>query len=308
MGCMTDLDTTEVIMNNQVVASEDSDHPNVHLEIVQQQGAMVELKLIVPEELQDVQFVVDILYPEEDVVVVKAKLVHGQCDHDKRVAARSGDTVTLQFWSDDQCVSVVAGWATGHEAVRLTPVLQVCPQAGEQQQEQQIIKDELKEQAAAYKEDLDRVVANDKKEHPHDDKDHDFSKSDHRREDHHHHHHHHHRDHAKDDDGDKDARQVQEEKNSRERPEDKSDKARARQRIKERQRALMQEKEKLEVQQHKNDDKSRPIEQGIDLDTTWFLYGLAILLVGHLLVVQGCRVVAAGGDYSSLNGKGRRTH
>ena len=45
-------------------------------------------------------------------------------------------------------------------------------------------------------------------------------------------------------------------------------------------------------------------EPGIAMDTTWFLYGLGILVVGNLLVVQLCTYVAGGrgGD-----AKGRRS-
>ena len=82
--------------------------------------------------LSDVQFVV------ETSGEGRASMEHGQCDNAKRVAARGKDTVTLLIMMEEistQPIGVWAGWATGHEAVRLTPVLEFHRDKAQQQAE-----------------------------------------------------------------------------------------------------------------------------------------------------------------------------
>jgi hypothetical protein len=149
-GCLTDLSTEEIIMNNQVVDYEDSDHPTVHLDVVnrddpaiekmERNGASGATKIwLVPgtatteEEislelrldydnrvLHDVQFVVE--------TTPGAKFVGGQCDDEKRVASRGSDPVIFKIIPSSDLASapvqVWGGWATGHEKVRLTPPIE----------------------------------------------------------------------------------------------------------------------------------------------------------------------------------------
>ncbi|KAG7340517.1 hypothetical protein IV203_024060 [Nitzschia inconspicua] len=172
MGCMTDLSTDEVIMNNQVKAVEDSDFPNMHLVVLDERGNHMEspfhysngdhdkelsiafVNPYSPEEFsEDIQFVMEVDGP--------ASFLEGGtigCDGDKRVAARWTDNdgkVVLKLNDGTATVTVWAGWATGQNAVRLTPKLIIGPadakppaeteQNPEQQQQQPAQPKEVQE-------------------------------------------------------------------------------------------------------------------------------------------------------------------
>lgn len=326
MGCMTDLSTDEVIMNSQVVAAVDSDHKNVRLVLVsedqlQQQEQMgdgstrlflkpaegprrLDLKLEA-EGVHDVQFVVE--------TTEGGQMEHGQCDSMKRVAARGKDVVTLELLNDNSIsepVTVWAGWATGHEAVRLTPVLEFhleeANRAKTEQKHKQEEEEELKEKLKAYESDLARVEKKDKlqesKRRSH------RSDSDHRRAHQRRQHHARQREawemraESGSDSGDVVSGEVsrrESRSSSRRKKASTSRKSRpdrphhhtvgevARQRS-------ITEKIHEKFLKHRHHGKHK--ETGIELDTTWFFYGLGVLLLGNFIVVQCCMLASGGGE------------
>jgi hypothetical protein len=140
VGCMTELDTTEVIMNSLIKAPEESDFPKMHLVVIKDDNHMESPFHYTPSEEpltiafvnpyskdefpDDLQFVMDVKGP--------AEFVGGGyigCEGNKRVAARlfSGGQVQLKLLDPTAHLRIWAGWATGHEAVRLTPNLLLEP-------------------------------------------------------------------------------------------------------------------------------------------------------------------------------------
>jgi len=164
IGCMTDLSTDEVIMNAPVVAAAQSDHPEVYLKLanevdaakvesiegktkywidtnakhhpdhVYEDAILIELQLDYDDTvLKDLQFLVEASFG--------ASMVGGQCDDEKRIAARTHDKVTLKLPTTTTVpIQVWAGWATGHEQVRLTPVVefQLKPAAKREEEEEHV--------------------------------------------------------------------------------------------------------------------------------------------------------------------------
>lgn len=152
VGCMTDLDTSEVIMNNVVKSAEESDYPKMHLVVVDDDENHIEspyqysasattlqIAFVNPYSAKeyadggDLQFVID-------VVEGSAEFIEGGalgCDKNKRVSSRlfHGDTVKLQINDPSSTVKLVGGWAAGHEAVRLTPILELDPKKEEDHKE-----------------------------------------------------------------------------------------------------------------------------------------------------------------------------
>jgi hypothetical protein len=149
MGCMTDLSTEEVIMNNEVKSPEDSDFPKMHLVVLDASNNHIEspfhydtsteqlpeisIAFVNPystdEFSEDIQFVMEVDGP--------ASFIEGGtigCDGNKRVAARLTDDegkVVLKVNDPTATLRVWGGWATGHNPVRLTPdlILQPAPNA-----------------------------------------------------------------------------------------------------------------------------------------------------------------------------------
>lgn len=73
--------------------------------------------------------------------------------------------------------------------------------------------------------------------------------------------------------------------------------------MKEQQQRSLTQKIKDKLVKHKKKKDGKEAEPGIALDTTWFFYGLGVLLVGNLIVVQYCMYAAGKGE----SAKGRRT-
>ena len=157
VGCMTELDTSEVIMNNVVVGPDESDFPKMHLVVVLEDDNHIEspyhyhkselsiafVNPYSPSEFNDdIQFVME-------VVEGDAEFIHGGtigCDGNKRVSARFKDyngEVTLQLHDTSASYKVLAGWATGHSAVKLTPPLVLEPDAKSGGKEPNVTNDEL---------------------------------------------------------------------------------------------------------------------------------------------------------------------
>jgi hypothetical protein len=141
IGCMTELDTSEIIMNNVVMAPEESDFPKMHLAVVENDNHMespyhyhhdhdqLSIAFVNPyspkEFNEDVQFIMEVDGPAEFI----AGGTIG-CEGNKRVSARLLDNngeVTLQLQDTSASFKVWAGWATGHSAVKLTPNLLLEP-------------------------------------------------------------------------------------------------------------------------------------------------------------------------------------
>lgn len=158
IGCMTDLSTDEIIMNNEVKLPEESDFPKMHLVVIDDNDNHIEslfkyepsstetelrLAFINPykgtdegRDLGDIQFVMEVGVVggaiEEDSPS-PASFTHGGaigCDGNKRVSASLRDFdgyVKLRINDPTSKVRVWAGWATGQESVRLVPDLILEP-------------------------------------------------------------------------------------------------------------------------------------------------------------------------------------
>jgi len=340
---MTELSTDEVIMNGHVVAASESSHPKVHLALVQSSQELVarttvdedgttryylrnknnadkipvELRLSIDDypELKDIQFVVDTTTGvEEGSGENGANLVGGQCDGQTRVSGRGSDTVILNVpaTATTNPVQVWAGWATGHEAVKLTHILEFHVDGADElikgdngntddkrdlsereaEAELKQAKEKFAEKVSAYQQqsspnkvkgkpantrsnsnnahrkDKDQAV-----EPPTSKKKKDKSSGRGRRSkpDHHHH--------ERNDLNSKRERQAMEDRKTQRRSE------------------LYNQRDTLgKKRQSKNNDDSIP-QKVIAMDTTWYFYGLGILVVGNLLAVQACTYAGRrGGD------------
>lgn len=160
IGCMTELDTTEVIMNNVVKSAEESDFPKIHLAVLDEDNNVVarespyqyrptlgttnaEITIVfvnpyTPDEFpekNDLQFVIQLqdATPDGGPPGTSSEFVSGGtigCDGNQRVSARWKDNqgqVKLQIHDIAASFRLWAGWATGQGAVRLTPILKLEP-------------------------------------------------------------------------------------------------------------------------------------------------------------------------------------
>jgi hypothetical protein len=153
MGCWTTLDEGEVIMNNGVVAAAESSVAGVQLQIVRSgqvvevnagdettttdtldsitfaaDGETVHIKFFAPKELQysDVQFVIESTKGGTFTganVGCEGTRVYGKNARAEATLMLVGkdDSASASAFADR--IEIVAGWATGHEAVTLTPKL-----------------------------------------------------------------------------------------------------------------------------------------------------------------------------------------
>lgn len=128
LQCFVGLETDEVVMNHRIVPFEDADH-EVKIEIEANDGGdwlqprdftysdneTIKLRLMVPPELknENVQYVME---TTEGGVFSPDTM----CDGKRAFARQYNDPVTLELSGEQNAVQIWAGWATGHEAVRLT--------------------------------------------------------------------------------------------------------------------------------------------------------------------------------------------
>lgn len=135
VACYRDLRAGEVIMNNEIIDASKSKYPNIRLvqtggdgggndnksEVIDfEPGQTFTLTISVPyDNVHDLQYVVE---TDDGGKMVGAG---SGCDG-RRASARNGDKVTLELSGAIETVNVLAGWATGHEAVTLTPPLIFC--------------------------------------------------------------------------------------------------------------------------------------------------------------------------------------
>lgn len=150
IGCMTDLSTEEVIMNNEVRPPEESDFPKMHLVVLDGSDKQLEtpyqydpsatttvrIAFVIPystkEFNEDLQFVVEVEEAGKEDSNAAEFVAGGPigCENHKRVSARHMDNnglVVLQINDPTAKLRVWAGWATGHSAVRLVPDLILEP-------------------------------------------------------------------------------------------------------------------------------------------------------------------------------------
>lgn len=134
LKCYVDLfDDSEVIMNNLIINSDDAKQ-TVTIEVQPQNGdtkswaddltydgaMVVNAKLLVPDELGgDVQYVMEVV--SGDAAFVSPVM----CDGKRAHATGRGQSVTLRIEGSSEYVDLVAGYATGHEAVTLTKTLRL---------------------------------------------------------------------------------------------------------------------------------------------------------------------------------------
>ena len=145
-------------MNFEVKSAEDSDFPRMHLVVVDDKSGnhiespyhyskddgsetgAIEVSIAfdnpyTPDEFnEDLQFAMEVQSNSgEEADTPGAEFLGGGaigCDHNKRVSARLKDSngiVKLQITDPNAKLKVLAGWATGHEAVRLTHPLILEP-------------------------------------------------------------------------------------------------------------------------------------------------------------------------------------
>jgi hypothetical protein len=150
LKCYVDLqDDSEVIMNNHIVMSENALHVvtiKVRPEgdtsmdawvdhLVYEAGASVRTtihaKLAVPAELQQRQ----VQYVMEVVSGNATFLSPAMCGGKRAHATRSNDPVVLQIEGNSDHVELVAGFATGHEAVTLTKTLRLMQSSSKESDE-----------------------------------------------------------------------------------------------------------------------------------------------------------------------------
>lgn len=136
-------------MNNEVKPPEESDLPKMHLVVLEggsnnhiespyhydpSPGApsAISIAFVNPyptsEFNDDLQFVIEVEGPTEDSRA--AEFPDGGCDNNKRISGRllgSQESVLLKINDPTARLRVWAGWATGHNAVRLVPDLVLEP-------------------------------------------------------------------------------------------------------------------------------------------------------------------------------------
>jgi hypothetical protein len=134
LKCYVDLtDTHEIIMNNRITQSADARFPGVRIELKRPdddhwfdridypsgQATTLMARLKVPNELSemDVQYVIDILTPGASFVRPNV------CDGRRATATHFASPVVFEITGDTTVVELIAGYATGHEAVTLTETL-----------------------------------------------------------------------------------------------------------------------------------------------------------------------------------------
>lgn len=127
LKCYVDLAVDEIIMNYDVLSPENAKVPAVGLlgrpsghDEWMSEGFRFEgndtfyFRLDVPDSLEDVQYVIE---TSEGAVFSPASMCQGRRAH----ASRHDAIVTLNVDGNMDEIWVWAGWATGHEAVSLTP-------------------------------------------------------------------------------------------------------------------------------------------------------------------------------------------
>lgn len=134
LKCYVDLDETEVVMNYPIQLQDEAPHlVEIELRLVADDSesdewtvtdltysadtdTKVHARLRIPEELQgkDLQYVIE---TSKGALFVPDVMCQGTRTH----ARSSSEIVELVVSGEQESVELLAGWATGHEAVSLTP-------------------------------------------------------------------------------------------------------------------------------------------------------------------------------------------
>jgi hypothetical protein len=128
LKCFVDLDETEVIMNHYVVPVKKS-REYVTIEVKAENGdwtsnltysgsepTTIQARLRLPQMEYPVQFVME---TTEGAVFTTPEMCEGR----RSFSTHHADPVTLQISGEAGSVTLLAGWAAGHEPVTLTPKL-----------------------------------------------------------------------------------------------------------------------------------------------------------------------------------------
>ena len=147
-GCLLELSSEEVIMNNRVVPHSESSRPDLYVAVIgSKDGTNDELSttpfsrgpiLISSENDKTLTYLVKLINPGQDIPDLQyamettdgATFKGGGCNG-KRSHGRLQDDVGLELTihSTKNEIRVWAGWATNHEAVHLTQELVFTPAA-----------------------------------------------------------------------------------------------------------------------------------------------------------------------------------
>jgi hypothetical protein len=136
LKCYVDLDETEVVMNNQIrlpeeallsgveiqvkfLESDESEWTTKGLAYPANRPSTVQARLLIPPELErtDVQYVMETTVGG---VFQPATMCEGSRSH-ATANSRTQTVLVLDISGEQDSVELWAGWATGHEAVSLTP-------------------------------------------------------------------------------------------------------------------------------------------------------------------------------------------
>jgi hypothetical protein len=132
-NCWTALSTGEVIMNFPVVSVAQSDDPQMRImEIAMDEGkkaatdnnnnpkiVLVGVRTTNIKTNKDYQYVLDVIEGE-------CTFEGGGCDNNRRIGGRAKDIVKVILPNEEGAFCTLqAGWAASHEAVRLTPLLDI---------------------------------------------------------------------------------------------------------------------------------------------------------------------------------------
>ena len=138
ISCLTELKPNEIVMNNKIVHHLESRAPSVHLDVAPLESnrpfSEYSVKFVVPHDAQlnDVQYVIELSNPDDPgASELPAKFTSAPtngglgCDFTRAHGrARMEDSPAIVTFNDGikdgARIEVLAGWATGHEAVELT--------------------------------------------------------------------------------------------------------------------------------------------------------------------------------------------
>jgi hypothetical protein len=149
-NCWTALSTGEVIMNFPVVSVAQSDDPQMRImEIADEKAKKNNPKIVLVgvrttniKTNKDYQYVLDVIEGE-------CTIEGGGCDNNRRIGGRAKDIVKVILPNEEGAVCTLqAGWAANHEAVRLTPLLDIgaVPEDEDEEEEEEEAGAEVEEE------------------------------------------------------------------------------------------------------------------------------------------------------------------
>mmetsp|Transcript_18587 Transcript_18587/g.27261 ORF Transcript_18587/g.27261 Transcript_18587/m.27261 type:complete len:381 (+) Transcript_18587:70-1212(+) len=133
LACYTYMEAGEIVMNNAILPATNSRNPEVYLQIYREDktllnkdistsvipfsadGETLKIRLFAPPSLKDLQFAAEV---SKGATFTRP---HVGCEGRRASAGKKTEVLTLELSGEEEEVHVLAGWATGHEAVSLTP-------------------------------------------------------------------------------------------------------------------------------------------------------------------------------------------